>query len=175
MTDTIREGKMINTMLKKFFMLSAVILFFGLCSASLFAQTAAELEELLQIQAVSYGQAARFVLAAADAANLQDTERACTFAAERRWLPKKTAAAQTARLDGVALLLMQAFAVKGGMWYSLTKSPHYAYRELVYQDIIQGRADPKMTVSGDQLLFLINRLLSYQENAALAADGKDQP
>jgi len=166
---------MINTMLKKFYALFPAVLFFGLLSAPLYAQTAAELEELLQIQTVSYGQAARFVLEAANAASLKDPERACAFAAEQRWLPQKAAAAQTARLDGVSLLLMRAFGIKGGLWYSLTKNPHYAYRELVYQDIIQDRADPAMTVSGEQLLFLINRLLSHQEGAASAAAGKDRP
>jgi len=159
-------------MSKKFNILFFAVLFLGLFSAPLFAQTAAELEGLLQTQAVSYGQAARFVLAAADAVYLQDPEQAHAYAMEQRWLPKKAAAAKPARLNDVSLLLMQAFDIRGGMWYSLTKSSHYAYRELVYKDIIQGRSDPEMTVSGEELLFLINRLLSYQESAA---DGKDWP
>jgi len=162
-----------NTMLKKFFM-SAVLLF-GLFSAPLYAQqTAAELEGLLQTQAVSYGQAARFVLEAADAAKLNDQERAHSFAMEKKWLPQ-CAAGDDARLDGVSLLLMQSFAVKGGMGYSLTKSSHYAYRELVYQDIIQGLSDPKMTVSGEHLLFLINRLLSRRDNEVYTASENKNP
>jgi hypothetical protein len=160
----------INIMLKKFTILFFAVLFLGLFSAPLFAQTAKELEELLQTQTVSYGQAARFVLAAADAANLQDPEQALAYAVEQRWLPRRAAAAQTARLNNISLLLMRAFDVRGGMWYSLTKSPHHAYRELVYQDIIQDRADPEMTVSGEELLFLINRLLSYQESLANRKD-----
>ena len=165
---------MIDALLKKPFPLFLAVLLFGLLSAPLYAQTAAELEELLGIQAVSYGQAARFALEAADAANLKSAEQAFTFAAGKRWLPQKAAAGDAARLDGVSLLLMQAFGVKGGMWYSLTKNPHYAYRELVYLDVIQGRSDPQMTVSGEQLLFLINRLLSRQESAATVAAGKGQ-
>jgi hypothetical protein len=153
------------------------VLFLGLLAAPLCAQTAAELEELLQVQAVSYGQAARFVLEAADAADSQNvskkTASAFTFAAERAWLPHNAAADDAARLDGVSLLLMQAFGVKGGMWYSLMKNPHYAYRELLYQDVIQGRVSPEMAVSGEYLLFLINRLLSRQEGADSASGGKD--
>jgi len=149
-------------MLRKFNTLFPAVFLFGLLCAPLFGQTAAEVEELLQVQAVSYGQAARFVLEAADVASL-DPQRACAYAVEHAWLPRKTAAAKPARLDGVSLLLMQAFDVDGGMWYSLTRSSHHAYRELVYQDIIQGRADPAMAVSGELLLFLINRLLSLQE------------
>jgi len=154
-------------MLKKFFILFSSVLFFGIFSAPLFAQTAAEMEELLQSKTVNYGQAARFILEAADAANMKDTSAAFAFAAERAWLPKKASAEQAAKLDGVSLLLMQAFAVKGGIWYSLAKNPHYAYRELVYQDIIQGKTDPEMTLTGEQFLFIVNRLLSLHE-------GKDQ-
>jgi len=42
------------------------------------------------------------------------------------------------------------------------KNPHYAYRELLIQNI-QGRADPGMAVSGDLLLFVINRALEQKE------------
>jgi hypothetical protein len=54
---------------------------------------------------------------------------------------------------------MQAFNIKGGPMYTITKTSHYAYREMVFQDIIQGRVDPGMKVSGEQLLFLVNRVL----------------
>jgi len=158
---------MTDNKIKKIIPLFTVILFLSLFSAPLFAQTAAELEELLQAKAVSYGQAARFMLEAADAAALKDTSAAFAFAAERAWLPKNAAADKAAKLDGVALLLMKAFAVKGGIWYSLAKNPHYAYRELVYQDIIQGKTDPEMTLTGEQFLFILNRILSVLE-------GKDQ-
>jgi hypothetical protein len=143
-------------------MFTAFILF-GLFHAPLYAQTAAELEELLQTKTVSYANAARFILEAADAAALKDVNAAFAFAAERAWLPKNASAEQAAKLDGVALLLMRAFAVKGGIWYSLNKNPHYAYRELVYQDIIQGKTDPEMTLTGEQFLFLVNRFLSLRE------------
>jgi hypothetical protein len=53
--------------------------------------------------------------------------------------------------------------MKGGAFYTLAKTPHYAYRELLLQNIIQGRADPDMAVSGDLLLFVINRALEKKE------------
>jgi hypothetical protein len=58
---------------------------------------------------------------------------------------------------------MGAFGIKGGVMYSVTKSPHYAYRELVYQGIIQGRADPGLAVSGDLLLFMVSKVLDRIE------------
>jgi len=146
--------------MKKF---SAVI-FFGLLCFPLFAQTAAELEELLKTQIVNYGQAARFALEAANAAKLKDHQAAYSFAADRKWLPRRVQAQDAARLDVISLLLMRSFNAKGGLWYSITKSPHFAYNELVYKDVIQGTAYPSMTVSGERLLFMINRLLALYED-----------
>ena len=136
---------------------------FFLLAAPVFlnAQTAYEIENLLQTKAVSYGQAAWFVLEAANVPgdfNRSSSVEAYRFAAERRWLGKAEPS-EKVELRQVSLLIMQAFGVKGGPMYSLLKNPHYAYREMVYQDIIQGRADPGMSVSGELLLFLVSRFL----------------
>ncbi|MCL2763022.1 MAG: hypothetical protein FWD36_07455 [Treponema sp.] len=146
--------------------------FFAICvlllsPALLHAQTALEIEALLETKAVSYEQAARFVLEAADVSGGFDRSRpaeAFRFAADQRWLPKKAAPAGEASLEGISLLIMRAFNLKGGLFYSLFKTPHYAYRELVYQDVIQGRVDPEMAVSGDTLLFMVNRVFSFMED-----------
>jgi hypothetical protein len=167
--DAVLRGKVIHTVLKKFFFLALPFL-----AAPLFAQTAAELEDLLKIEAVSYEEAAYFVLRAADVLDPSTPVEAFRFAAERRWLPGKAAPDGEADLAGVSLLIMRAFNLKGGIFYSLLKNPHYAYREMVYQVIVQGRADPQMTVSGDLLLFLVNRTLSRQEaGTASILDGQE--
>jgi len=146
--------------LKKCFLL--IILAFG-GLALLSAQTAAEMETLLNTDAVTYAQAARFVLQAADAATIASPAEAFKFAQEKDWLPQGVSPDTAARLDGVSLLFMNAFGIKGGLFYSLAKSPHYAYRELVYRQAIQGKADPHMAVSGYQLIFITNRILESNE------------
>jgi hypothetical protein len=138
---------------------------FALCvifAPQVFAQTAAELEALLATDAVSYGQAARFALLAADIAD-KSPEDAFSYAMERNWLPADAEKDTAAKLDGVSLLVMRAFNMKGGAFYTMMKTPHYAYRELLRQNIIQGRADSDMTVSGDLLLFIVNRVLELRE------------
>jgi len=131
-----------------------------------FAQSAGELESLLNMEAVNYGQAARLVLQAAENRDL-NTEAAFSFALENKWLPKGVESGDTVRLNGFSLLIMRAFEIKGGAFYTLTGGAHYAYRELVYRNIIQGRSDPAMTVSGDLMLFIVNRALNFQENNQL--------
>ena len=129
-----------------------------------FAQTATELEGLLDVQAVNYAQAARFVLRAADVADLSQSE-AFRYAEDQKWLPGGASSGDQVRLDGLSILLMRAFDIKGGFLYSALKNPHYAYRELTYKGIIVGRADPHMPVTGEHFLFLLGRVLSLSEDA----------
>jgi len=139
-----------------------------------FAQSpAAEVETLLNAATVTYAQAARFVLEAADVAEIRDPGEAFNYAAERKWLPKEVSVNDTVRFDGISLLLMRSFDIKGGIMYTLSKSKHHAYRELVYRDVIQSKSDPAMTVSGGELLFLIGRLLSEQEAGNTSQSRKD--
>jgi len=130
--------------------------------------TAQEIETLLGTHAVTYAQAARFALEASGRLAVSDHNEAFRYAAERGWLPKNVSANDTARLDGISLLLTRSFDMGGGIFYSIAKSPHYAYRELVYRQVIRGRADPAMKVSGELFLFLTGRLLSRQGDTAAA-------
>ena len=131
-------------------------------SIPLSAQTGQRMERLLGETALSWALAASFVLEAADHGNFSNTE-AFSFAFERNWLPKNAVPEENARLNGISLLLMESFSLKGGIMYSLFKNSHFAYRELVYRRIIQGRTDPDMHVSGDELLFLTGKFLSIRE------------
>ena len=133
-------------------------------AAPAFSQSAAEIEELLSREALTYEEAAWFVLRVAEVPGISGPAQAFSFAAERQWLPSKAAPGGRARLDGLSLLVMQSFGFKGGLMYTLTKSSRYAYRELLYQGIIRGRTDPGMDVSGDLLLFMAGNVLSRGEN-----------
>jgi len=146
--------------MKKYFCLFALCIIF---TPRLFAQTAAKLEAMLNEPALTWSAAAAFVLEASGAAGSLEQEEAFRFAAEREWLPKNTVPKDAARLNGVALLLMRSFGLKGGLLYTLTKSPHHAYHELVYKGLIRGDTDPDMPVSGHDLLLIVSRLLSIKE------------
>ena len=136
-----------------------ILLFTG-AALTAHAQSADWIESLLASDSVTYADAALLVLAAADVTTAPSPAAAFRYAAERGWLPADATADEAARLDGLSLLVMGAFDFKGGLFYTLTKSPHHAYRELVYRNIIQGRTDPLMPVSGDLLLFTVNRVLA---------------
>jgi len=146
-----------------------IAILFILLSAPLPAQTAQRLEDMLQKSALNWEDAAIFTLEASEQAALSDLKEAFDYAQSRKWLPKKAQMGEQARLDGVALLLMRAFDLKGGIFYRIAKTPHYAYHELVYQEVIQGRTDPAMPVSGEDYLFILSRVLSAEDARHLAA------
>jgi len=128
----------------------------------LHAQTATRIEQLLEEETVSYQEAALLVLEASgrlEPGNKTRMEDAFGFAMSRGWLPTDTKASSAINLKGLSILIMQAFDIRGGLFYTLFKNPHYAYRTLVYHNIIQGRADPLMHVSGELLLFIVNRAM----------------
>jgi hypothetical protein len=154
--------------------MNKLISFFAVCfvfAVPIFAQTAVEIEQLLGSDAVSYDQAAQFVLRAAD---IQvNPAEAFLYAAERSWLPKNAGSDDKASLEGVSLLVMRGFDLKGGLFYTASKSPHYAYRELVYKNVIQGRADPDMDVSGEFLLVMIGEVLSRFEDGSWVSFGQE--
>ncbi|MCL2244343.1 MAG: autotransporter adhesin family protein [Treponema sp.] len=126
------------------------------------AQTADVIEKILQTEAVTNEQAAWFVLIAAnDSGNYDDYNynQAFRFAVDNQWLSRNARASDKINLRDVSFLLMQAFDISGGPMYTLFKTPHYAYREMLQNDIIYGRAAPGMDVTGDTLLYMVNRIL----------------
>ena len=141
-----------------------LILFIFFITAALYAQSAGdELEAFLTVKTISWGQAARFVLQAADVINLSDTEEAFWYAATRKWLPLDADPDDKARMDGIALLLMKAFNLQGGVMYNITGNQHYAFRELIYRGVIQNRMDRYQFLSGEQLVFYTSRILAERE------------
>ncbi|WP_245535013.1 hypothetical protein [Leadbettera azotonutricia] len=138
------------------------ILAFWLGLASPAAQTAAEMDSLLENQAISYSDAARFVLPAAGVLpNNVGAQAAFDEALSRGWLPKGAAASDEANLGGISFLVMKAFGIKGGLMYTLFPGPRYAYRQLLYRKLIQGRVDPGMKVGGDYFLYVVGRVLDF--------------
>ena len=136
----------------------------------LFAQTADRIEWLLQQSLVSYEQAALLVLEAAGWHErygreiIASPEAAFDFARQQNMLPRNAAANHAATYKGLSFLIMQAFDMRGGFFYTLTRSQHHAYRELVRLGIIQGRADPLKLITGDNLLFTVSRAIFLTTN-----------
>jgi hypothetical protein len=143
---------------KRFLVLMALII---IIPAFLPAQTAAELDAILQTPAVSCAQAARFVSGAADgsAGTADLSANAFDQAVSRGWL-KNAAPDDPLTLGALSFLMLKAFNIKGGMMYAIFPGPRYAYRTMVSRAFIQGPADPAMRVSGERFLLILGNVLS---------------
>jgi hypothetical protein len=144
-----------------------VFCFLFTASAFLPAQTAVKMDAILETPVISCAQAAWFVL---DAVNtvpsespVQDEgmENAFRQVMDNHWLPQKTNPGDPVTLKALSFLLMRAFNIKGGLMYTVLPGPRYAFRTLVSRSLIQGAADPDMTVSGERFLHILGNVLSY--------------
>jgi len=152
--------------IKMFFLL--FILCFLTATAFLPAQTAAELETVLETPALSCAQAAWFVLASvgsASAGNVSNApanvQAAFEQAAAWGWL-KNAQPGDPITLGKLSFLIMRAFDLKGGIMYSLFPGPRYAYRSMVSRSYIQGTTDPAMTISGERFLVILGKVLDAE-------------
>jgi len=146
---------------KTIFCLALFLIF--LAPAFLQAQTAAELEAVLDNPAITYSQAAWFVYASAESTTSiegVDFQTAFDRAMSNGWLKKKAAPDDPINLGAVSFLMMKAFGIKGGLMYIIAPGPRYAFRSMVSRSLIQSGADPAMKVSGDRFLLILGNVLS---------------
>jgi hypothetical protein len=62
-----------------------------------------------------------------------------------------------------SLALMSMLKINGGVMYSLFKSPHYAFKELIFRGIIQKDLSEKDKVSGEIMLKIVQRAMKWKE------------
>ena len=127
----------------------------------LYPQFAAEMERALDLPQVTYSQAARFVLAASQTLpENTSVAQAFVYARDQKIMPGNVADVPIT-LGALSLLMMKSFNIKGGFMYALFPSKRYAYRAMVRRELIQGFADPGLTVSGERFFYILSRVLSY--------------
>ena len=128
------------------------------------AQSSRTVGVILLNDTATYGDAAYLLLAAR---GLIDDEVGLAGAAGllefngygtpgRLWLDPIT-------LGEYAVLLRRVLGLPGGFMSALTDAPRYAVRDLRHYRIIQGRAYPNMTISGERMVRILGRALAWQD------------
>jgi hypothetical protein len=129
----------------------------------LYGQTAAEMDELLDSRKITWAQACRFVLSAAEQIDVHSAPSAAyALAREKGWTPEKAGEDKPVRTGELSFLIMNAFDIHGSLLYTLFPFPRYAYRQLDYLGLIPGPKDPALSVSGEHLVQILGRLLEYR-------------
>jgi len=134
---------------------------------SLSAQSNEFIDGVLEQPRITYGNAAYLLLVGSG-----DLDESATVNDARDRFESGAAALgsgvdEPVTLGEYSLLAMNAFGITGGVMYTLVPSPRYAARELAFRDVVQGRAYPRMDVSGERALRIIGRVLDLNEGGRL--------
>lgn len=138
-------------------------MFFAFLLLPAFAQTPADVERLLDENAITFEQAAWFILAVAMDAPPDGPQEAFAAAAGNGWFAAGRQGADAITFADLSLLAMNAFDIKGGMMYRIFKNKRYAYREMKYRGYIIGRAFSNLAVSGEQFLQILGNVMDDRE------------
>lgn len=145
---------------KKLLVVAFAFLFFAVCAS---AQSSESVSKMLETPAISVGQAAYFMAAyTTDDSSFSEAE-ALEFCVSTGLCKEISDADRTITLSEFAGLCMRTFDLKGGLLYTLTKSDHYAFRELQAKGVIARLADPSATLSGSNALMIITECLAALE------------
>ena len=131
------------------------------------AQSNQILDQLLDQPAASFGDVVYMTLTAARlVADTATREQALETLQQQDWKVPVLAADAPILLGDYAFLLMKAFKLSGGMFYSLFPGPRYAVRELGYLKIIATDARPDRTLSGEEAVRILGNVMARKESAS---------
>lgn len=66
------------------------------------------------------------------------------------------------RYDVFAALVMEAGNIKGNIWYNLYKTPHYAFRYLKLEGLVDDGKSPSSSIEPRDAIAIISRLSEVQ-------------
>lgn len=127
------------------------------------AQSNTVLDQLLDQPQASFANVVYMTLSAAKL--LPDTatpDQALQSLQQQNWNIKILPADAPISLGDYSFLLMKAFKLSGGIFYSLFPGPRYACRELGYLKIIPTDARPLRSISGEEAVRILGNVMAYQ-------------
>ena len=130
----------------------------------LHSQSNTVIDELLDTEKADWGQTTYMVLTAAELLD-ENTNMAEAIKAleKQQWGIDVKEPEDSITLGEYSYLLMKAFNITGGLMYKLFPGPRYAARELDYLDFIYDNKSPYRTLSGEEVLRILGRVLEWKE------------
>lgn len=141
-----------------------LLLLFILFISGLWAQSNDVIDVLMGMDEARFGEAVYLALSASE----HISERASIPMAMDAlyytgWKLKEHAADDTITLGEYCYILMEAFDMKGGMFYNMFPVPRYAARELKYLGFIRGYASPYRKLGGQEAVKILGKLMRWRE------------
>ena len=128
-----------------------------------FSQSTDIVDTILEQEKTEVGHAAYMVLVAAgELSESASPGEAVSLLNEKGWNFSSKEADEAIRLGEYSYIIMQAFDIGGGIFYSLFPGPRYAARELVYKKFVTGGLSYLRDVSGEEALRILGRVLEWK-------------
>lgn len=128
------------------------------------AQSNTVIDELLEKEEADWGNTVYLVLTAAELTDEDaDISELPATLEKQQWNLELKQGEQLITLGEYSCMLMEAFDIPGGLMYKLLPGPRYASRELSYLNCIDNDKSPNRTLSGEEVLRIMGRLLEWKE------------
>ncbi len=125
------------------------------CLLPMFSQSAAIVSDILNKEQASYGDFSYFI--AAQAGKDVTPEEAFNWCKEFESFPEGTSAKDSVSVKAVSFFLMRSYELPGGLMWSATQKPRYAWRELKANGFWTAGTDPDHILGGQELVQTMNR------------------
>jgi hypothetical protein len=130
------------------------------------AQSNEMVDALLNQDAARLDTAGYLLLAAGGVVDENsDAEQAFLALKRQGWIPMSAKPEDSLTADTLALITMKALKLDGGVMYSILPIPRYAYRELVFKEVMTSSASPGRIVSGEEVLRVLRLALDLKGGA----------
>lgn len=148
--------------MKKFILILLATLSFSICG---FAQNAQKVSEILESNEISKAQASYFVCVYQNfASETVEENQAFEILTQKNLFKSQENPQEKISLSESCYLIAKSSQMKGGIFYSIFKSPRYAFREFKALKIVPQDADPNQKVSGSELIALLNGFEKKSQN-----------
>lgn len=144
-------------------MKKSILFLFSMLMTLCFAQNSYKISEILENDAISKGQAAYFVCVYNSFTEEDLSEKeAFDFLCEKSFFGENEKSDEKISLSNACFLIGKSANMKGGIFYSIFKSPRYALREFKSLGILPQNVEPNQKVSGSEFIALLN---GFEKNA----------
>ncbi len=129
-----------------------------------FSQSNDMIDLVLEEDPATYGNTVYLALTGAGYVSESATPaEALDVLKQQGWKLKTRSPDDPLRLGDYAQVLLQAFDIKGGLFYSMFKSPRYASRELKYLGFVKGSSASSRRLSGEDAVKILGKLMRWKE------------
>ncbi|UTY31169.1 hypothetical protein [Treponema putidum] len=131
--------------------------------AILFAQSAEKMDEILASNALTMGQACYLVGTSIGKVDDKESYETAFNKFKELKMFKDKKHDEPIRFDEFSNLALQYSSIKHGLWYGITKNPHYAFRQLKIMKIIPHKTVPSSHIKPFTAINLLAKIMPSED------------